>query len=214
MSRKKSKGRGYHGDTQGHKLCGMGKKVPWADKYKDKNYKPQVDKGTINRLDELRDKRSKAADDRKLSEKVSTLDHDDAQYLQKHAKALAAGLPDPGTLFIFDHVREAIGWGMWCKLHQRNLIHKHAQHINVAGIGNPEASGYADSHVCEVPQRVHERITAVADRLPAHPCDADGHRGVRTVDADAGVYTCTTDDCDRTFDRGTAEAILGGGGDE
>ena len=35
MARKESKGKGYHGDPEGHRLCAKGQKVPWADVNKD-----------------------------------------------------------------------------------------------------------------------------------------------------------------------------------
>lgn len=40
---------------------------------------------------------------------------------------------------------------------------------------------------------------------PPTPCD---HTGVRTMDADAGVYTCCHDHCDATFGRATAREVL------
>lgn len=43
------------------------------------------------------------------------------------------------------------------------------------------------------------------------PCD---HGGVRTIDADAGVYSCTYDGCDARFGRDVAERRLNGGGSQ
>jgi len=41
---------------------------------------------------------------------------------------------------------------------------------------------------------------------PPGPCD---HTGVRCLDAEAGVYTCTAADCNATFDRAVAERRVG-----
>lgn len=64
MARKKGKGRGWHGDEEGHRLAAKGKKVPWAERHKTKpGPTPQLSKTDVHNIHAARSDRAKAMDE-------------------------------------------------------------------------------------------------------------------------------------------------------
>jgi len=140
----------------------------------------------------------------------TTLSRSIAQGLRKRARTLAGVLPEPGETYVYDDISDGIGRDDWQWFCANGVLIDHG-----LAMAHDDYPGGRDDwgtiRVWETPAPVAAEVAAAAPDDSAHPCRADSHGGVRTIDPDAGVYTCTDDDCERTFGRDTAEAILGGG---